>query len=158
MFSWFKFVCMRTLVSAPIVHTLIPLQIFTTSSFPKIPGGSNVLVRWCRDIYNTVPNPFRTVYGIFTLDCVQTLLVTVDMFDNFIYRWGSSTSFSTIGNGWFSFIILGGVISAIVQWSFSWRLWILARSMILTGAISIVCVPFSTIRPFDQTKEFSSLH
>ena len=146
MFSWFKFVCMPTLPSVTIVHTLIPLQIFTTSSSPKIPGGSNVLVRWCRDSCNTVTHSFRTVYGIFTLDCVQTLLVTVDMFDNFIYRWGSPTSFSTIGNGWFSFIILGGVISAIVQWSFSWRLWILARSIILTGVVSIVCVPFLSVR------------
>ncbi|CAL1708082.1 unnamed protein product [Somion occarium] len=80
------------------------------------------------------------VYGIFMLDTLQTCMLTVDMFDNFIYRWGSAGSFSTIGMGWFSFIILGGIISAAVQLTFSWRLWILAKSKVLTGTVATLAL------------------
>lgn len=125
---------------ASLLKELKLLQIFITSSFLKIHDHLNASVGFINCFCNReLTDVLLSVYGVFILDCIQTLLLTIDMFDNFVYRWGSSKSFSTIGTGWFSFIILGGVISAIVQCSFSWRLWILARSKILTGGIAMVC-------------------
>jgi len=78
------------------------------------------------------------VYGVFLLDCVQTFLLSSDFFENFIYRWGSGASFYTIGTGWFSFVMLGGIISAIVQLTFCWRLWLLTKSHVLVGVVLLL--------------------
>lgn len=80
------------------------------------------------------------VYGVFSLDCVQTAILSQDVFYNFVYRWGEASAFYTIGTGWFSFIILGGIISAIVQATFAWRLWLLTRSRILVGAVVLLTI------------------
>lgn len=78
------------------------------------------------------------VYGIFILDCVQTFLLSSDFFEGFVYQRANEAAFSTIGTGWFSFIILGGVISAAVQTTFAWRLWLLTKSRALVGTILVL--------------------
>jgi len=49
-------------------------------------------------------------------------------------------SFASIGTGWFSFIILGGVIAAIVQIMFAWRLWILVGSRVLSVSVALLAI------------------
>ncbi|KAI0082043.1 hypothetical protein K474DRAFT_1029780 [Panus rudis PR-1116 ss-1] len=78
------------------------------------------------------------VFCIFLVDCLQTFLLTADLFGNFVYGWGKPDSFTTIGTGWLSFIVIGGLDAAVVQLSFAWRLWILTRSVLLTAVIVVL--------------------
>ncbi|KAH9918047.1 uncharacterized protein B0H18DRAFT_681518 [Fomitopsis serialis] len=89
------------------------------------------------------------VYAILALEWIQTILLTVDAFDSFVYHYGDPAALtSTNRPGWFSLPLLCGLVSTPVQCYFAWRIWKLFRTVILCGILvffSIVQLIFGII-------------
>ncbi|KZT71190.1 hypothetical protein DAEQUDRAFT_724570 [Daedalea quercina L-15889] len=76
------------------------------------------------------------VYAILTLEWVQTILLTVDAFESFVYNYGNPAALtSTNRPGWYSLTILCGLVSMPVQWYFAWRIYRLFQTKLLCGII-----------------------
>ncbi|EPS98221.1 hypothetical protein FOMPIDRAFT_1024769 [Fomitopsis schrenkii] len=77
------------------------------------------------------------VYAILALEWIQTILLTVDAFESFVYNYGNPAALtSTKGRpGWFSLTVLCGLVSVPVQWYFSWRIYRLFKTIWLCGLI-----------------------
>lgn len=65
-------------------------------------------------------------------------LVSQAAVDINVYHFGDIRSMTNYHNTWFSVVVMSAVVSCIVQWYFSWRIWILSRSKILVGVVVFV--------------------
>lgn len=80
-----------------------------------------------------------TVYAVLALEWIQTILLTVDAFESFVYNYGDPAALtSTKRPGWFSLTVLCGLVSVPVQWYFSWRIYRLFKTIWLCSIICFV--------------------
>ena len=70
---------------------------------------------------------------------VQTGLVTGVAFKIFVYNYGDTESLTEIYYGWFFVAVMCAIVSVTVQLFFAWRIFVLARSIVIAGVISLVC-------------------
>lgn len=70
---------------------------------------------------------------------VQTGLVTGVAFKIFVYNYGDIESLTEIYYGWFFVAVMCAIVSVTVQVFFAWRIFVLARSVLVAGAITLVC-------------------
>lgn len=75
---------------------------------------------------------------------VQTGLVTGVAFKIFVYNYGDTESLTKIYYGWFFVAVMCSIVSVTVQLFFAWRIFVLARSLLIAGAITLV-------RPLSRT-------
>ena len=80
------------------------------------------------------------VYGVLVFETVQTGLVTEFAFDIYVYGFGDVSQIVAFHNTWFSSPIMEALISAAVQMFFAWRIYVISRSLLLTGTIIFVSV------------------
>lgn len=88
------------------------------------------------------------VYAMWIWEWVQTGLVTDFAFDNFVYGYGQPKELVAFHNTWFSVTIMCALLSAVVQCYFAYRIWVLGKSKVLTGAIVFVRT-FDSPLPWD---------
>ncbi|PCH33056.1 hypothetical protein WOLCODRAFT_159806 [Wolfiporia cocos MD-104 SS10] len=75
------------------------------------------------------------VIGLYVFECVQTVLITVDTFDIYVYSHADYASVTAPLNLWFSSLIMNAMASVTVQWYFAWRLYIVSKSIVLLAGI-----------------------
>jgi hypothetical protein len=80
------------------------------------------------------------VYGLVLLETAQTAMVTNDAFQWFAYGFGDMIALSKPFTSSVDAPILDGLVALIVQLFFSWRIWFLSKSKVLSGAIGLVSV------------------
>ncbi|KAK1233595.1 hypothetical protein PQX77_003247 [Marasmius sp. AFHP31] len=94
--------------------------------------------------YNAFPNDalkFQLlVYGVYIVECVQTILVTHDVFAIFAYGYGNMEALDGIHLIWFHACILPGFVAFTVQIYFAYRLFLLSRSKIISFLIAITAL------------------
>jgi len=78
------------------------------------------------------------VYSLFLAEIAQTCMATSDAFNWLVYGWGRPDQLGNYQLSWLDVPILTGIISATVQVSFAWRIWVLSRSWILGGIIVMI--------------------
>ncbi|KAH9838044.1 uncharacterized protein C8Q71DRAFT_857213 [Rhodofomes roseus] len=70
------------------------------------------------------------------LEWIQTILLTVDAFQSFVYHYGDAAALTSKDRpGWYSLPVLCGLVSTPVQWYFAWRIWRLFKTIALCGTI-----------------------
>ncbi|KAF9521003.1 hypothetical protein BS47DRAFT_1286451, partial [Hydnum rufescens UP504] len=91
--------------------------------------------------YLAFPRDSRTlkclVYFLFFTDIVQTVH---NAWHFLVKGWGDPTVLDYPGWSWIAVPLLSGIVSATVQLFFSWRIWILSSSWILSCAIALVAL------------------
>ncbi|KAK7052973.1 hypothetical protein VNI00_004293 [Paramarasmius palmivorus] len=75
------------------------------------------------------------VYGVYIIETIQTIMVTQDAFRNFAYGFGSVDSLNQVGTIWFDVCVIDGLVAFLVQSYFSYRIYLLSHSKILTFVI-----------------------
>ncbi|TFK36246.1 hypothetical protein BDQ12DRAFT_725284 [Crucibulum laeve] len=78
------------------------------------------------------------VYGLYVLECLQTALSSADIFHWFAFGWGRLEILADPYVNPIDLPLMAGVIALIVQLYFTWRIWVLGRSAILTVFIAAV--------------------
>lgn len=88
--------------------------------------------------------------GVLAYEWVQTGLITAAAMQIYVYDYGNVLSMLAFHNTWFSATIMCGLISAVVQVFFAWRIYQLSRSRAHGGPmavfISLVRVSFRVVR------------
>ncbi|KAG7090684.1 hypothetical protein E1B28_009782 [Marasmius oreades] len=75
------------------------------------------------------------------LDIVQTVFVTHSVWGILILGWGNPASFANPPWTSYTFPVMSGVVAALIQTFFAWRVWVLGRNMIAYAtAILIVLI------------------
>ncbi|KAJ7664422.1 hypothetical protein DFH06DRAFT_1323969 [Mycena polygramma] len=78
------------------------------------------------------------VYGLFTLDILQTVLVTADAFHWFVFGFGNVDQLDdTFLNSW-DVPLLDAVVALIVQAFYCWRIYVLRKSLVYPVTITLV--------------------
>ncbi|KAF9048053.1 hypothetical protein BDZ89DRAFT_802289 [Hymenopellis radicata] len=78
------------------------------------------------------------VYGLFVLDILQTGLITADAFHWFVFGFGDMNRLNdTFLNSW-DVPLLDSVIALIVQCFYSWRIYVLQKSLVFPVLIVLV--------------------
>lgn len=80
------------------------------------------------------------VYGLYVLETAQTALATHDAFQWFAFGFGNMITLSKPFTSSVDAPIMDGVLALIVQIFFCWRIYVLGKSWLLSGAISLVAV------------------
>ncbi|KAJ7664405.1 hypothetical protein DFH06DRAFT_1184372 [Mycena polygramma] len=80
------------------------------------------------------------VYGLFTLDILQTVLVTADSFHWFVFGFGNMDRLDdTFLNSW-DVPMLDAVIALIVQVFYCWRIYVLRKTLVYPILITLVSI------------------
>lgn len=69
--------------------------------------------------------------SVLIYEWVQTGLITAAAMQIYVYDYGNVISMLAFHNTWFSATIMCGLISAVVQTFFAWRIFKLSRSRVL---------------------------
>lgn len=80
------------------------------------------------------------VYGLYVLETAQTILATYDAFQWFAYGFGNMIALSKPFTSSIDAPIMDGILALVVQLFFSWRIYKLGKSWLLSGAISLVAM------------------
>ncbi|KAH9843530.1 uncharacterized protein C8Q71DRAFT_864104 [Rhodofomes roseus] len=80
------------------------------------------------------------VLGVLTYEWVQTGVITAAAMQIYVYDYGNVLSVLEFHNTWFSATIMCGLISAVVQTYFAWRIFKLSRSRVLGGSMAVFIV------------------
>ncbi|EGN94749.1 hypothetical protein SERLA73DRAFT_187806 [Serpula lacrymans var. lacrymans S7.3] len=80
------------------------------------------------------------VYGLYLTEWVQTILMTNDAFQWFVFGYGHPNTLDNYYTSWFNVPVLTGIISMVVQLFFSWRVWILARKYLIPCTIAFIAL------------------
>ncbi|TBU37349.1 hypothetical protein BD309DRAFT_876619 [Dichomitus squalens] len=88
--------------------------------------------------------PRCLVYGIWTLDTVQTIIVTNDVYIAYAKRYGQLEVLGAMQNEWLAVPVFSGVVSCTVQLYYAYRIGILSRSRTLQGVISVLALTQGT--------------
>ena len=75
--------------------------------------------------------------GVFVYEWVQTGLITAAAMKIYVYDYGNVLSMLAFHNTWFSATIMCGLISAVVQIFFAWRILKLSRSRTKGRAMAV---------------------
>ncbi|PPR03487.1 hypothetical protein CVT26_007893 [Gymnopilus dilepis] len=78
------------------------------------------------------------VYGVYTAEFVQTILITQTAFRSFAPGFGNIESINEEGNLWFTIPIMSSAIACVVQVFYAYRLRILAQSYIVPVIIVVL--------------------
>ncbi|TFY52937.1 hypothetical protein EVJ58_g9733 [Rhodofomes roseus] len=78
------------------------------------------------------------VYAMLAFEWVQTGLVTGVAFKIFVYNYGDTNSLTTIYYAWFFVAVMCAIVSVTVQLFFAWRIYVLARSRLIAGVITLL--------------------
>ncbi|KAJ7866374.1 hypothetical protein B0H14DRAFT_3593839 [Mycena olivaceomarginata] len=70
------------------------------------------------------------VISTLSLDIVQTVFATHAVWQILILGWGNPASFVELPWTAYTFPVMSGVVAALVQFFFSWRIWVLGRNKI----------------------------
>ncbi|KAG7090441.1 hypothetical protein E1B28_009559 [Marasmius oreades] len=89
--------------------------------------------------YNAFPNDhaaFQTiVYSVYVAEILQTVMITWDAFQNFTFGFMQADSLNKMNLVWFDCCFIDGAVAFVVQTFFAYRLYLLSKSKLLTGAI-----------------------
>ncbi|PCH41666.1 hypothetical protein WOLCODRAFT_163296 [Wolfiporia cocos MD-104 SS10] len=80
------------------------------------------------------------VYGLLAFEWVHTGLITAGAFKIHVYDYGNVESLLELHNAWFAVPIMCAIVSVIVELFFAWRIYMLAKSRILTSVIVILSI------------------
>ena len=80
------------------------------------------------------------VYGLYVLETAQTVLATYDAFQWLAYGYGNMIALSKPFTSSIDAPIMDGILALVVQLFFAWRIYILGKSWLLSGAISLVAM------------------
>ncbi|KAH9916811.1 uncharacterized protein B0H18DRAFT_60302 [Fomitopsis serialis] len=80
------------------------------------------------------------VLSVLIFEWVQTGLITADEMRIYVYDHGNVISVLAFHSTWFSVTIMSGLISAVVQMFFAWRVFKLSRSRVLGGSMAAFIV------------------
>ncbi|KAK0454046.1 uncharacterized protein EV420DRAFT_617008 [Desarmillaria tabescens] len=84
------------------------------------------------------------VYGLFTIEAIQTALITYELFRAFATNYGNIAAFSNPQVSWLAVPIFSGIVSGAVQIYFAHRISILSGSRIIGLIIAILAVTQGT--------------
>ncbi|KAJ7186468.1 hypothetical protein C8R46DRAFT_1057270 [Mycena filopes] len=94
--------------------------------------------------YQAFPNDGVTikclVYGVYCIDLIQVIVVTVDAFNSFASGFGQASALTDIGLSWLASPILGGIVALIVQSFYAFRLYRLSRSWVIPCALVVISI------------------
>ncbi|KAJ8083422.1 hypothetical protein AAF712_011876 [Marasmius tenuissimus] len=71
------------------------------------------------------------VYSVYALEVAQTVMITHDAFQNFVYGFGRMTALDELQVLWFDTAIVDGIVAFAVQTYFAYRIYLLSRSKII---------------------------
>ncbi|PBK78599.1 hypothetical protein ARMSODRAFT_1011158 [Armillaria solidipes] len=96
--------------------------------------------------YLAFPNDRRftkyTVYGIYVIEFVQTILVAYDMFATFGYGFGDLDTLTRMHFYWLTDTLLNAVVRCVGQVFYAYRIFIVSKSRIIS--IFIICVSLTS--------------
>ncbi|KAF9255455.1 hypothetical protein L218DRAFT_1081842 [Marasmius fiardii PR-910] len=89
--------------------------------------------------YNAFPND-RTViqvlvYGLYIVETGQTILITWDAFQDFVYGFGDPGTLREIRLLWLDTCLIDGLVAFVVQTFYAYRIYLLSKSKSLMGVI-----------------------
>lgn len=96
------------------------------------------------------------VYGVYTIETIQTILITHDAHEGYARGFGNLAALDSAHYEWLAVPILSGIgmlylcfsqlvlncsflVSCIVQLFYAYRVWLLSRSPWISGVIAGVC-------------------
>ncbi|THU83380.1 hypothetical protein K435DRAFT_844058 [Dendrothele bispora CBS 962.96] len=86
-------------------------------------------------------------YFVYTLELVQTILVTNDAFRAYGSGFGNYDELTAMHTYWLTVPIMSGIVSLIGQLFFGYRIWVLSHSRILPGMVAVMAFT-STVASF----------
>ncbi|SJL10282.1 uncharacterized protein ARMOST_13666 [Armillaria ostoyae] len=96
--------------------------------------------------YLAFPNDRRftkyTVYGIYVIEFVQTILVAYDMFATFGYGFGDMDALTSAHSYWLIDMLLNAVVCCVGQVFYAYRIFIVSKSRIVS--IFIICISLTS--------------
>ncbi|KAJ7118804.1 hypothetical protein C8R44DRAFT_878349 [Mycena epipterygia] len=96
---------------------------FYSSSFPNDRKGIKALV-----------------FGLALLDVLQTGMTTADSFYWFVYGFGNMKTLDTCFLNPFDMVMIDTIIGFIAQLFYCWRIYVLRKTLIIPGLISMVAI------------------
>ncbi|KAH9916815.1 uncharacterized protein B0H18DRAFT_1214951 [Fomitopsis serialis] len=114
-------------------------------------GLLGVLTLQCYSYYDNFNRTDRLslkflVLSVFIYEWVQTGLITAAAMQIYVYDYGNVISVLAFHNTWFSATIMCGLISAVVQIFFAWRIFKLSRSPVLGGSMAAFIVALAVVQ------------
>ncbi|THH29898.1 hypothetical protein EUX98_g4286 [Antrodiella citrinella] len=76
----------------------------------------------------------------YTIELLQTIMITVDAFRQFGAGWGNPAQLNDVGLLWFSVSALDGIISASVQHFFAWRIYALSGNFYISIVVVLLAL------------------
>ncbi|KAG7096063.1 hypothetical protein E1B28_006744 [Marasmius oreades] len=92
--------------------------------------------------YNAFPNDrIRiqiVVYGLYIVETMQTVIITWDAFQNFVFGFGEPGVINFKRNlTWLDVCLVDGLVAFVVQTFFAHRIYVLSKSKLITAAIML---------------------
>ncbi|KAJ6528749.1 hypothetical protein DFH09DRAFT_157351 [Mycena vulgaris] len=87
------------------------------------------------------------VYILFTIDVVQTILVTNDAFATFGYGFGDVSAITQLRLAWLTIPIIGGLVAFIGQSFYAYRIYVLSKSWLIPVLVMTLSL-ISTVAAF----------
>ncbi|KAF9262841.1 hypothetical protein L218DRAFT_928877 [Marasmius fiardii PR-910] len=80
------------------------------------------------------------VYGVYIVETMQTIMITWNAFQNFVFGFGKSSALDAINLSWFACCLIDGAVAFTVQTYFAYRIHLLSKSRLLAGLIVFMSV------------------
>ncbi|KAL0573130.1 hypothetical protein V5O48_008833 [Marasmius crinis-equi] len=80
------------------------------------------------------------VYALYFAEAIQSIMITSDAFEKFAYGFGNVPGLDQMNLLWFDCCIIDGAVAFSVQLYFAYRLYLLTKSQLLSGAIVIMAL------------------
>ncbi|KAF9255457.1 hypothetical protein L218DRAFT_912323 [Marasmius fiardii PR-910] len=89
--------------------------------------------------YNAFPSDRRgiqaMVYGLYVVETVQTVMITWDAFQNFVFGFGQLAALEEVRLVWLDCCIIDGIVAFMVQTFYAYRIYVLSKLKLLLGII-----------------------
>ncbi|KAI0087639.1 hypothetical protein BDY19DRAFT_907457 [Irpex rosettiformis] len=104
-----------------------------------------------------------TVYGIFLLDILQSIIIAALGYYSLVTGWGRPSALGKLNWAFTSIPIVTGIIAAWVQGFYAWRIWVLSQWRVLPIFIILValmqcCAAISITAASATLEDVSRLH
>ncbi|KAF9479935.1 hypothetical protein BDN70DRAFT_857685 [Pholiota conissans] len=80
------------------------------------------------------------VYGVYTLNIIQTSFLTETSWTMFASGYGNIKNLDKLGTSWLSVGVIGGIVELLVQLFYVYRIFVLSQSMVVTASILFVSI------------------
>ncbi|KAI0807597.1 hypothetical protein C8Q74DRAFT_75532 [Fomes fomentarius] len=80
------------------------------------------------------------IYTLYIVECIQVILASHDAYKVLGEGWGDIDALTKVHYQWIDSQMITGIVSAIVQCYFSWRIYVLSTSATLAAFISFVAL------------------